>query len=90
MQNLSEATKLPANARFATLGRALADSLMSNRNPELIICELARLRELEQQPAEEMAGLARQIGDAARHGAPVPQELLTRMMRVRSRELHGH
>lgn len=89
MRYLSELTKIPTNARFATLARALADTIARAEDPETILGELARLREQEHKPAEELAGIARQIGDAARNAERIPSALLERLQRARSRELLG-
>ncbi|MFZ1085462.1 MAG: hypothetical protein WAN35_10890 [Terracidiphilus sp.] len=67
MNNLEESTKQSREARWATIGRAIADG--SNR--EKWMQEAAILRRQEQDSADrqtQFSALARQIGDALRAG----------------------
>ena len=72
MNNAQETTKISRETKWATLGRAIADSSRMGENPAALIREAAALRQMEQERTDKairFAGLARQVGDAARNGA---------------------
>jgi hypothetical protein len=72
MNNAQETIKISREAKWATLGRAIADSSRMGENPAALIREAATLRRMEQErtdKASRFASLARQVGDAARNGA---------------------
>ena len=85
MKNAEEATKSSREAKWATLGRAIADYSRMGENPASLIDEAATLRQMEQERRDKtsrFAGLARQVGDAARNGAEIaPLLLLLRDLR---------
>ena len=85
MNNAQEATKSSREAKWAILGRAIADSSRMGESPAAFIDEAAALRQMEQErtdKASRFAGLARQVGDAARNGAETaPLLLLLRDLR---------
>ena len=85
MKNAEEATKISRESKWAILGRAIADYSMMGENPAALIHEAAILRQSEQEQrdkATRFAGLARQVGDAARNGAETaPLLLLLRDLR---------
>jgi hypothetical protein len=69
MNNAEESTKISKDARFATLGRAIADEIRRGGSAAAQIEEVALLRIREQQSVDKItqfAALARQIGDAHR------------------------
>ncbi len=86
MNNAEEATKMSREAKWAILGRAIADYSRMGENPAPLINEAATLRQMEQDrtdKATRFAGLARQVGDAARNGAEIaPLLLLLRDLRT--------
>ena len=86
MKNAEEATKISREAKWAILGRAIADSSRMGENPAPLIHEAATLRQIEQDRRDKttrFAGLARQVGDAARNGAEIaPLLLLLRDLRT--------
>ena len=86
MNNAEEATKSSRETKWATLGRAIADSSRMGESPAAFIDEAAALRQMEQErtdKASRFAGLARQVGDAARNGADLaPLLLLLRDLRT--------
>jgi hypothetical protein len=72
MNHAEEAIKSSRESKWATLGRAIADYSRMGENPAALINEAAILRQMEQErtdKATRFAGLARQVGDAARNGA---------------------
>jgi hypothetical protein len=85
MKNVEEAIKSSRETKWATLGRAIADSSRMGENPAALINEAATLRQMEQERRDKtsrFAGLARQVGDAARNGAEIaPLLLLLRDLR---------
>jgi hypothetical protein len=85
MKNAEETIKISRESKWATLGRAIADYSMMGENPAALIHEAATLRQLEQERTDKairFAGLARQVGDAARNGAEMaPLLLLLRELR---------
>jgi hypothetical protein len=86
MNNAKEATKISPETKWATLGRAMADYSRMGQNPAPFINEAATLRQIELDRADKatrFAGLARQVGDAARNGAEIaPLLLLLRDLRT--------
>ena len=86
MNNAQETIKISREAKWAILGRAIADSSRMGENPAALIREAATLRQMEQDrtdKASRFAGLARQVGDAARNGAEIaPLLLLLRDLRT--------
>jgi xanthine dehydrogenase iron-sulfur cluster and FAD-binding subunit A len=86
MNIAKKATKISRETKWATLGRAIADSSRIGENPAPLILEAAILRQSEQEQrdkATRFAGLARQVGDAARNGAEIgPLLLLLRDLRT--------
>lgn len=86
MKNAEETIKISRESKWATLGRAIADSSRMGENPAVFIHEAAILRQLEQErtdKATRFASLARQVGDAARNGAEIaPLLLLLRDLRT--------
>jgi hypothetical protein len=79
MKNAEEAIKISRETKWATLGRAIADYSRMGENPASLIHEAATLRQMEQErtdKASRFAGLARQVGDAARNGAEIGALLL--------------
>jgi hypothetical protein len=89
MNNAQETTKISREAKWAILGRAIADSIRMGENPAALIREAATLRQMEQErtdKASRFAGLARQIGDAARNGAETAP-LLQRLRELRRAEI---
>ncbi len=86
MNNAEEAAKSSREAKWATLGRAIADHSRIGENPATLINEAATLRQIEQDRTDKttrFAGLARQVGDAARNGADIaPLLLLLRDLRT--------
>ena len=86
MNNAEEATKSSRETKWATLGRAIADYSRMGENPARLIDEAATLRQMEQDRTDKttcFAGLARQVGDAARNGADLaPLLLLLRDLRT--------
>jgi hypothetical protein len=84
MNNAEEATKINRETKWATLGRAIADYSRMGENPAALIDEAATLRQMEQDQTDKatrFAGLARQVGDAARNGAEMATLLLLRDLR---------
>ncbi len=84
-----EALREADDAKFATLGRALADATRSSRGYDHLVEQCAIHRRIEQDNADKntlFAGLARQVGDAARVGRDL-QPLLERLAELRRREL---
>lgn len=87
MSEEEEALRLSSEARWATIGRSIADG----RNEQTWIEEAAMLRLHEQNSASRMmqfASLARQIGDA-HHQHRDLSPLIRQIRELRSRELHG-
>jgi hypothetical protein len=86
MKNAEETIKISREAKWATLGRAMADYSRMGDNPAPLIHEAATLRQMEQERTDKtsrFAGLARQVGDAARNGAEIaPLLLLLRDLRT--------
>ena len=79
MNNAQETTKISREAKWAILGRTIADCIRMGENPAALIHEAATLRQMEQDrtdKASRFAGLARQVGDAARNGAEMAPLLL--------------
>ena len=79
MNNAQETTKISREAKWAILGRAIADSSRMGENPARLIHEAAALRQMEQERTDKairFAGQARQVGDAARNGAEMAPLLL--------------
>ena len=85
MNNAEVATKMSRETKWAILGRTIADCIRMGENPAALIDEAATLRQTEQErrdKATRFAGLARQVGDAARNGAEIaPLLLLLRDLR---------
>ena len=85
MKNAVEVTKISREAKWAILGRAIADYSRMGENPAALIHEAATLRQMEQERIDKtsrFAALARQVGDAARIGAEMaPLLLLLRDLR---------
>jgi len=85
MKNAEVATKMSREAKWAVLGRAIADCSRMGENPAALIHEAAALRRMEQERTDKairFAGLARQVGDAARNGAEMaPLLVLLRDLR---------
>lgn len=87
MRNLEESTKQSKEARWATIGRAIADG----QEREKYLLEAQLLRQQEQQSAgyeSGFAGLARQIGDARAKGKDVT-DLVEQVKALRKGELIG-
>jgi hypothetical protein len=85
MNNLEESTKQSKEARWATIGRAIADG--SNRDRWMQ--EAAILRRQEQDSADretQFAALARQVGDAIRVGRDC-SPLLDALCKLRQKEI---
>ena len=71
MNNNEEATKIPREARWAVLGRAIADAVHSGQPTTALVVTAAMLRRQEQENWSRtitFAAITRQIGDAARTG----------------------
>ena len=89
MKNNEEKTKIAKEAKFATLGRALADYTMRGDSITLLVNETQTLRQIEQDSVgkeTQFASLARQVGDAARSGREITT-LLMRLVELRQREV---
>ncbi len=89
MNNLEEATKIAQDVRFGILARELADRHARGLDKAPVIRELAMLRQQEQERASalvRLAGLGRQVGDAAAIGKPI-DHLLASILELRRREL---
>jgi hypothetical protein len=85
MLNLEESTKLGKEARWATIGRAIADGTDIVR----WISEAAILRRQEQDKVgreTQFAAWARQVGDAVRSGADLTP-LVVSLQALRKLEL---
>jgi len=78
-RNIEEQSKIAREAKFATLGRAMADEANAGRYPLGPIVEATTRRAQEQARASKetrFAALARQVGDAARAGTEVDPLIL--------------
>ena len=85
MNNLEESTKLSREARWATIGRAIADG----KEREHWMLEASLLRRQEQQSADhqtQFSALARQIGDAVWSGRDT-EELEAELVALRRGEV---
>jgi hypothetical protein len=88
-RNLEESTKLSKDARFATLGRAIADASISGQSIREAVAEAQLLRWQEQDSASRetrMSALVRQIGDASRSGKAIAP-LIAQLIDLRRTEL---
>lgn len=89
MNNAEEATKIAREAKWATLGRAIADAARAGQSHARLDQNAATMRAVEQAQADkqtQFAALARQIGDALvqdRDTGP----LVRKLMDLRAREL---
>jgi len=89
MKNAQETIKISREAKWAVLGRAIADCGRMGENPAAFIHEAAILRRVEQEGADKairFASLARQVGDAARNGAETAP-LILRLRDLRRAEI---
>lgn len=89
MNNAEEATKIAKEARWATLGRALADAARTGKAHAPLVEQAITLRAIEQAQADkqtQFAALARQIGDAAKAGRSTA-DLLHAPVMLRQNEL---
>lgn len=92
--NIEESTKIAAEAKFATLGRAIADALLNNMDASGLLATVNQLRRIEQDNVDRstrFAALARQLGDATRTGKDTAYlgRLCQELQQLRSHELSG-
>lgn len=91
MNNAEEATKIAREAKWATLGRAIADAATAGQNHEAMRSAAAQMRAAEYALASkqtQFAALARQIGDAHSQGKDTAH-LVAQLVALRNRELGG-
>lgn len=84
-----EQTKIAREAKFATLGRAIADTIAAGGSAQVLIQEAALRRQQEQESADKLtqfAALTRQIGDAYRQQRSL-EPLIHAVIELRKREL---
>ncbi len=89
LSKLEERTKIATEAKFATLGRAIADAAPGSSEEQSLIAEAALRRTQEQNAVDKLtrfAALARQIGYAAQAGKD-NTELLAQIHKLRRQEL---